>query len=88
MKKDINLLTVSDKEITDMINNTGFNLYGNYKKEEKKKIIHLFDEYPNEVDFVGVHTNEWGDRVLTIIFWNLPPLNEDEDEYYKYTYSY
>lgn len=81
-----NLLNLTEKEIIKKIENTGFLLYGNYKKEEKKKIIHLFDEYDNDVEF-HIQNGEWG-RELHITIWALPPIKSEEQMYITYIYTY
>lgn len=84
-----NLLNMTSEEFEKIIKSTGFNPYGSYKKEEKKKIQNLFNDFPNVVDLCGISTDNWGDRILSIRVWNLPgEVKNDEDlMYYTFTYS-
>ena len=61
---------MSDEEIRETIVKTGFNLYGNFRKEEKRKIINAFSDKCNDDYTIALSTNEWGNRELKITIFN------------------
>lgn len=81
-----NLWNMSDDEIEKAIDETDFLLYGNFRKEEKKKLAHILEGNDTEI---SVYTNEWGNRALKIRIWN-PKIKDPENDtlFRDYEYSY
>ena len=82
-----NYFKLSDDEIFQIINGTGFRLYGNYKKEEKSKLINLFKD--TNTDLLGITVNKCtGNRVLSIRFWNSDCKTNSDTAYRIFYYEY
>lgn len=86
MAPKYDLWNMSDEEIEAAIDSTDFILYGNFRKEEKKKILPILEGNDTEI---SVYTNEWGNRALKIRIWN-PQLKDPKNDilFREYEYSY
>ena len=82
--KRYDLFNMSDDEITKAIDDTDFLLYGNFKKEEKKKLMPILEG--NDVE-MRLETSQWGNRVLRLRIWN-PCLKDNDTLYRNYEYEY
>lgn len=80
---------MSVSEVRKLIDAADFNLYGNYKKVEKKKLIDLFKNSKGKVELLGITTDkDTGNRVLNIRFWESQLGYEDEDICWDLHYQY
>ena len=83
--KKYDLFNMSDEDIEKAIDATGFNLYGNFRKEEKRKLAPILEGNDTEV---RLETSQWGNRVLRIRIWN-PKITKNNDTLYRnYEYEY
>ena len=84
---------MSNEQILNVIRQSGFSLYGNFRKEEKKKLIGAFKALGAEKgrDYsLTLGNNSWGNRQLTVTLFNpaVPDSfwytgdddNEDDDD--------
>ena len=78
------LWNMSDEEIAGLVKSTGASLYGNFRRDGKKKIVKAL---PGEhgIDYnLSVSKNQFGARVLNITLYN-PDL---PDSFWERGYSY
>ena len=78
------LWDMSDEEIAGLVKSTGASLYGNFRRDGKKKIVKAL---PGEhgIDYnLSVSKNQFGARVLNITLYN-PDL---PDSFWERGYSY
>lgn len=66
----------TDDEIREAIDDADFNLYGNFKKEEKKKLRPILEGEDIEIK---LQTSQWGNRILIITIWNPHITRENID---------
>lgn len=69
------LWDMSDEEIAGLVKSTGASLYGNFRRDGKKKIVKALPG-KHGIDYnLSVSKNQFGSRVLNITLYNhdLPP---------------